>query len=48
MDGTPKGELLLFTEIPLISCTFTSLPSFSMFGVKSFGFLSQHVVPTVF
>jgi hypothetical protein len=40
-DGTPEGQLLLFITTPLMSCTFTSLHSFPVFEVKSFGYLPQ-------
>jgi hypothetical protein len=33
---------------PLVSCTFASLHSFPVFGVKSFGYLPQHLALTVF
>jgi hypothetical protein len=39
---------LLFIMTPLVSCTFTSLPSIPVFGVKSFGYLPQHLTPTMF
>jgi hypothetical protein len=31
-----------------MSYTFASMPSFSVFRVKSFGYLHQHLAPTVF
>jgi hypothetical protein len=43
INETLEEQLLLFIIIPLILRTFTSRPSFLMFRINFFGYLSQQL-----